>query len=152
MTEIPRCPSCGCTSDILYIEYMPDMKDHYDGTSEYRCRSVTGKNRVCDTRWGRWTKRILLSGETEPPHGGKIFDASVKPKTMTALVAMSGAELKEDYDRLEKELEAEKVWTNRMLEASGILLSDEFISPSRFNALCADLEKTVAEVKKARKA
>jgi len=57
------CGRCGSTQ-FIGIEYYLLDPNHYDGVSEWQCQS-------CQTRYGRWTKKELKSGDTEPPYGKK---------------------------------------------------------------------------------
>lgn len=55
-TFVPSC--CGST-DMLGCEYAPDDPYHFDGVSEWVCKT-------CGTRYGRWTRRRLRGDEREP--------------------------------------------------------------------------------------
>lgn len=58
------CPQCGGSADhYTLMEYEAGHPDHYDGTSELHC--------PCGARFGRWSKRLLAVGETEPRYGGR---------------------------------------------------------------------------------
>lgn len=56
------CPNCQDEA-ITGVEYCLTPQD-FDGVSEWRCNK-------CQTRWGRWTGRILADGELEPRYGAK---------------------------------------------------------------------------------
>lgn len=58
------CPSCerDITGRVIGVQYGSEVRDHYDGVSEWRCPD-------CKARWGRWTRNLLAVGETEPPFG-----------------------------------------------------------------------------------
>lgn len=56
------CPVCGRMATVVGVEYSYDMPDHYDGVSEWYCTHD-------DTRWGRWSGKILHGEETEPRFG-----------------------------------------------------------------------------------
>jgi len=44
------------------VEYPLDHPQHWDGVSEWWCEQ-------CERRFGRWTKRELQPGESEPRYG-----------------------------------------------------------------------------------
>lgn len=58
------CPSCGNkdTKRFVGVEYPYYDPDHYDGVSEWNCLK-------CQTRWGRWSGKVLADGEAEAPFG-----------------------------------------------------------------------------------
>jgi ribosomal protein L37AE/L43A len=60
------CPKCGVITnkDIIGIEYAYGHPECYDGISEWRCDK-------CNTRWGRWSKKILIGDEYEKRFGGE---------------------------------------------------------------------------------
>lgn len=52
----------GPFSRLLGLEYEYGHPQRYDGVSEWICP-------FCETRWGRWTGKILGDGEYEPRYG-----------------------------------------------------------------------------------
>lgn len=54
-----KCPKCN-NERLTGIEY----RYGYDGVSEWRCDK-------CNTRYGRWSGKVLTKDETEPVYGGK---------------------------------------------------------------------------------
>ena len=54
------CPNCQNQDHamIMGAEYIIGHPEHYDGVSEWRCR-------VCGTRWGRWSGRVLVGNDCE---------------------------------------------------------------------------------------
>jgi hypothetical protein len=52
-----NCIACN-TPNVVMIEYDWTNPQHWDGVSEYHCLS-------CNTRWGRWSGKILGSNEYE---------------------------------------------------------------------------------------
>jgi hypothetical protein len=69
MLEIPEdgvisCPAC--SGEMLLVEYHGMHEDHYDGWSEVMCpKDLHG----CGMRIGRWSEKVLQSGESEPRWG-----------------------------------------------------------------------------------
>lgn len=63
MTE-PKCPKCGNENETLFwgVEYDHNHPEHIDGVSEWICT-------VCETAFGRWTKRILINNDYERKYG-----------------------------------------------------------------------------------
>ena len=57
------CPKCG-SHNVIGLEYSYDMKEHYDGISEWTCGD-------CKYREGRWTGKELKDNEVEKRFGGK---------------------------------------------------------------------------------
>jgi hypothetical protein len=55
------CKKCS-SSNIIMLEYAPRHPDRYDGISEIICND-------CRARFGRWSGRELIGGETEPRFG-----------------------------------------------------------------------------------
>ena len=60
-----QCKNCDNNSDWAGIEYAYGCKERYDGVSEWRCTK-------CNTRYGRWTNKILKGDEVEPVFGREI--------------------------------------------------------------------------------
>lgn len=60
------CPTCGNASNetITGVEYSYGHPERYDGISEWNCRK-------CNTRWGRWSGKVLKANEYEKRWGGK---------------------------------------------------------------------------------
>jgi hypothetical protein len=58
------CSQCGNDGSFIGIQYNYDHPERYDGISEWRCVQ-------CDTRFGRWSHRILKDGEYEYRWGDK---------------------------------------------------------------------------------
>jgi hypothetical protein len=56
--------SCGACKgiNVMHCEYSYDHPNHYDGVSEIHCAD-------CGVRTGRWSRRILAKGESEPRFG-----------------------------------------------------------------------------------
>ena len=52
----------GPFSHLIGMEYTHEHPEHYDGVSEWMCP-------FCETRWGRWTGKILIGDESEPRFG-----------------------------------------------------------------------------------
>lgn len=48
--------------EVILVEYAWNEPDYYDGVSEIQCQ-------VSNKRFGRWTKKELGRGESEPPYG-----------------------------------------------------------------------------------
>ncbi len=56
---------CRCGSKNMYsLQYHYSNPEHYDGISEHRCQD-------CETRYGRWSGKILKDDEWELRYGGK---------------------------------------------------------------------------------
>lgn len=54
-----ECPACGLDGDrLIGVEYAYGHPERYDGVSEWMCPD-------CGTRVGRWSGRVLLSGDFE---------------------------------------------------------------------------------------
>lgn len=51
------CKKCGST-EIILVEYPYNDPEHYDGVSEVNCRD-------CGARFGRWSGKELVEGQTE---------------------------------------------------------------------------------------
>jgi hypothetical protein len=74
--QLTECPECKQSwtfvsehdglaySHLIGVEYGYHDPQHYDGISEWRCP-------FCNTRWGRWTGKLLGTGESEKRFGGK---------------------------------------------------------------------------------
>lgn len=63
---LEQCNKCG-SKDLIYVEYAYGTVPNeylYDGISEVRCLD-------CETRFGRWSYRLLKEDELEPRFGGK---------------------------------------------------------------------------------
>lgn len=58
-----KCNICGNT-EYCGVEYDWCSNNHYDGVSEWRCLK-------CNTRYGRWTDKILEENEEEKVFGDK---------------------------------------------------------------------------------
>jgi len=58
-----KCPKCDGT-DFTSMQYSYDEPEHYDGVSEYICNT-------CGCRIGRWSGKILKTGEVEKRYGGE---------------------------------------------------------------------------------
>lgn len=54
----------GPFSHLVGMEYPYGSPERYDGVSEWFCPS-------CETRWGRWTGKVLTDGQVEPRFGGQ---------------------------------------------------------------------------------
>lgn len=61
--ESTICKKCG-SKNIFGLEYAPGHPDRYDGISEIVCKD-------CNARFGRWSGKELIEGETEPRFGQK---------------------------------------------------------------------------------
>ena len=59
--EKEKCKKCG-SENITMVEYDITHPEHYDGISEITCED-------CGTRFGRWSKKELGSGEYEKRNG-----------------------------------------------------------------------------------
>lgn len=56
---------CKCGSELFgTLEYHYSNPEYYDGASEYICMK-------CNTRYGRWTNKVLKEGEVEKRYGRK---------------------------------------------------------------------------------
>ena len=49
---------------MIGVEYSPEMPEHYDGVSEWRCLK-------CGLRVGRWSEKVLADNEIERKLGGE---------------------------------------------------------------------------------
>jgi len=58
-----KCRKCE-SENFIMIEYSYNHPEYYDGISELRCQK-------CETRYGRWSGKILKDGECEKRFGGK---------------------------------------------------------------------------------
>lgn len=56
-----NCPKCK-HKDLIGVEYSWDSPEHYDGISEWMCP-------ICQTRIGRWSKKVLANDEIERRYG-----------------------------------------------------------------------------------
>ena len=54
---------CSNPKNMIAIEYSYGHPYRYDGVSELKCK-------VCKTRTGRWSGKVLKDGEFEPRYGG----------------------------------------------------------------------------------
>ena len=62
------CPICG--RELVALEYNYNNPAHYDGISEYFCPQPSNKNKEqWHYREGRWSGKILKSGDFELPFG-----------------------------------------------------------------------------------
>lgn len=59
--ENQKCKKCG-SKNIVFVEYDPSHPEHYDGVSEIVCQD-------CGVRFGRWSGKELVNGESEKRYG-----------------------------------------------------------------------------------
>lgn len=70
MHDKKNCPHCkiswyddkGYGQNMYCVEYGYPSKHRYDGVSEYVCTN-------CNTRFGRWTEKVIPEGYAEPVYG-----------------------------------------------------------------------------------
>lgn len=58
----PTCGSCGNIVNLTGCQYDYNEPEHYDGVSEWHCS--------CGARTGRWSGRVLATGEVEKRFSG----------------------------------------------------------------------------------